>query len=246
MDNVKIRELAHELKLPLFNIKSFLETLYEFNFDLTETQRLEFLETANKETNRLLLLINNLVELNSTFSAGSMRFYNFSLTELIPQVANTYKLTAKNKGVIISYRSEKAKYNLCGNADLIAQVIHNLVGNSLRYTFKDTRVSIRTRAFVSIKSFLSVKNEFLNVSILDEGIGISRLRLNYINNDNEYINIKTSSGSVKGTCLGLPIVKRILHRHKSSLTILSQIHKGSIIGFSLLIAPDFKIAGEGT
>lgn len=239
IEKVKVTELAHELKLPLFNIKSFLETLYEFNVNLTDTQRLEFLETANKEANRLILLINNLVELNSTFRSGPLCFYNFSLVELIPQVANTYKLTAKNKGITILYNSERLKYTLCGNSDLITQVIHNLVGNSLKYTFKKKTISIRTRAFVSINSTLSIKKELLNVGILDQGVGISKTKVKLILVDNNYIQIRGSNNSVKGTCLGIHIVKNILYKHNSYLIILSKLSKGSLIGFPLLIRNSF-------
>lgn len=235
IEKVKVTELAHELKLPLFNIKSFLETLYEFNFNLTDTQRLEFLETANKEANRLILLINNLVELNCTFKSGPLCFYTFSLVELIPQVASTYKLTAKNKGITILHNSERPKYTICGNSDFITQVIHNLVGNSLKYTFKRKKIYIRTRTFVSINSALSIKKEFLNVSILDQGVGISKARVKLISIDDNYTRMKGSVNSVKGTCLGLYIVKNILYKHNSYLIILSRLNKGSLIGFPLLI-----------
>ena len=48
-----ISNVSHELRTPLFNIKSFIETLHEYGEDLSETERKEFLETANHETDRL-------------------------------------------------------------------------------------------------------------------------------------------------------------------------------------------------
>jgi signal transduction histidine kinase len=57
--------IAHELRSPIFNIKAFLETMYEYNSTLTEFESLEFLEILNKEILRLTHLIDNLLDLYS-------------------------------------------------------------------------------------------------------------------------------------------------------------------------------------
>lgn len=234
-EELRIVEMAHELKLPLFNIKSFLETLYEYNFDLTATQRLEFLETANKETNRLILLIHNLIELQYSESLPKIYQSSLQISNLLSQVVNSYRLTSKNKQINISYSFEKSDYEVCGNSDLIIQVINNLIGNSLKYTFPQKRIVIRTRVFRSISSSLLIKREKLNISILDEGIGINRSNLMPLCNKTLYINRNDSNTKVKGTGLGLKIVRHILCKHRSALLLLSLLTKGSMIGFSLKV-----------
>ena len=151
--------LAHELKLPLFNIKSFLETLYEYNFKLTEDRRLEFLETANKEANRLVHLIDNILAFQSLQVAELYEFENFNLMELIVQVVNSYFLLSQNKKVRFSYVIEPLCCYSYGNSDLIAQVINNLVGNSMKYTFTGKKILIRTKLFTSFSALnLQKKN----------------------------------------------------------------------------------------
>lgn len=233
--DLEILELVHELKIPLFNIKSFLETLYEYNFILSEKQRLEFLETANKETNRLILLINNLVDIelqHSDFLFQGIQS-RFQLSQILSQVVNSYKLTAKNKKIKIVCFFPKPDYFIYGNSDFIGQVIHNLIGNSLKYTFPQKNIFVRTRVFRSLISNLSTKREKINLSILDEGIGIPRFQLNSFERYENSFKFKNSKQSVKGTGLGLQIVKRILSKHNSRLLLLSFLRKGSMISFSL-------------
>lgn len=234
--NLTILELAHELKIPLFNIKSFLETLYEYNFILSDTQRLEFLETANKETNRLILLVNNLIqiELQQNNSALGIIHSRFQLSTLLSQVVSSYSLTAKNKNIKISCCFEKSDYLVYGNSDLIIQVINNLLINSLKYTFPQKNIFVRTRIFRSVFSNLSVKKEKLNLTILDEGLGIPKMQVNYLGTNINCFNFRNSGTVVKGTGIGLIIVKRILSTHKSNVLFLSLLGKGSMVSFSLI------------
>lgn len=231
--DLQILELVHELKIPLFNIKSFLETLYEYNFILSEKQRLEFLETANKETNRLILLINNLIDIELQHNAFLPQGIHsrFQLYPILSQVVNSYKLTAKNKKIQIICFFPKCDFCIHGNSDFIGQVINNLIGNSLKYTFPEKNIFVRTKVFCSIFSKLSLKREKINVSILDEGIGIPKPELNFV--ERNAFKFRNSNRTVKGTGLGLQIVRRILAKHNSHLLVLSFLRKGSMISFSL-------------
>lgn len=244
--SLSLLELVHELKIPLFNIKSFLETLYEYNFVLSDKQRLDFLETANRETNRLITLINNLIEIELQQNDSSLQRVKsrFQLSTLVSQVVNSYKLTAKSKKIEIIYFYGKCDYIVYGNLDLITQVINNLIGNSLKYSFSHKNIFLRAKIFRSIASDLSLKKEKINLSILDEGVGIPRLRLKDLELNTDYFNFRDSNTSVKGTGLGLKIVRRIVYSHESRLSLLSLLNKGTLIDFSLGF---FELpAGKGT
>ncbi|MDY7014771.1 MAG: histidine kinase dimerization/phospho-acceptor domain-containing protein, partial [Cyanobacteriota bacterium] len=66
-----ISNVSHELRTPLFNIKSFIETLYEYGEDLTSEERQEFLHTANNETDRLARLVNDVLDLSRLESSST-------------------------------------------------------------------------------------------------------------------------------------------------------------------------------
>lgn len=244
VSTIGLKELAHELKLPLFNIKSFLETLYEHNYNLTDAQRLDFLEIANKETNRLLFLIEDIIDLESISYINSLMRDPFLISDLIVQVINSYKFTAKNKSITLLDKSSNCSDLVYGDPTLIGQVVNNLVGNALKYSFSGTRICIRARMFNSLNFSTLERQQRLNFSILDEGIGISRNELRLIHMGTACRKKTALSIKVKGSNLGLKIVTQILSLHGSRLTLLTTLNKGSIIGFSL-ISTSYK-AGKGT
>jgi len=63
--------MFHELRTPLFNIKTHIETLHEYGEDLSEAERREFLETANHETDRLARLVNDVLICHDSNPAAS-------------------------------------------------------------------------------------------------------------------------------------------------------------------------------
>ncbi|MGK7885486.1 MAG: histidine kinase dimerization/phospho-acceptor domain-containing protein, partial [Crocosphaera sp.] len=89
-----ISNVSHELRTPLFNIKSFIETLSEFGEDLTETEKKEFLETANHETDRLTRLVNDVLDLSRLESSKTYHLNGVDLSQLIEQTLRSYQLNA--------------------------------------------------------------------------------------------------------------------------------------------------------
>jgi two-component system sensor histidine kinase NblS len=99
-----ISNVSHELRTPLFNIKSFIETLHEYGEDLTETERREFLETANRETDRLTRLVNDVLDLSRLESCRIYHFEPVDIAQPVEQTLRTYQLNAKDKGIELSSR----------------------------------------------------------------------------------------------------------------------------------------------
>ncbi len=94
-----ISNVSHELRTPLFNIKSFIETLYEYGEDLNHEERQEFLETANRETDRLTRLVNDVLDLSRLESCKLYHMEAVDLAQPIEQTLRTYQLNAKDKGI---------------------------------------------------------------------------------------------------------------------------------------------------
>ncbi|MDY6805523.1 MAG: ATP-binding protein [Cyanobacteriota bacterium] len=138
-----ISNVSHELRTPLFNIKSFIETLHDYGQDLTEDQRLEFLETANYETDRLTRLVNDVLDLSRLESCRIYQFEAIDIVQPIEQTMRTYQLNAKDKGIELSQELEPNLPPILGHYDLLLQVLANLVGNALKFTEPGGKVIIR-------------------------------------------------------------------------------------------------------
>ena len=151
--------IAHELRSPIFNIKAFLETMYEYNSTLTEFESLEFLEILNKEILRLTHLIDNLLDLYSLNSKDSLKKDYCDLVDIFSQVLSSYSLVSKSKNVDIFFEVKDSGAEVFGNSDLLGQVIHNLVGNSLKYNFVRKIVCVKSRDFVCINTDDYVKKK---------------------------------------------------------------------------------------
>jgi multi-sensor signal transduction histidine kinase (EC 2.7.3.-) len=92
-----ISNVSHELRTPLFNIKSFIETLHEYGEDLSDDEKREFLETANRETDRLTRLVNDVLDLSRLESNKRYHFEAIDLTQPIEQTLRTHQLNARDK-----------------------------------------------------------------------------------------------------------------------------------------------------
>ncbi|HEY9637173.1 MAG TPA: histidine kinase dimerization/phospho-acceptor domain-containing protein, partial [Coleofasciculaceae cyanobacterium] len=166
-----ISNVSHELRTPLFNIKSFIETLHEYGEDLSEMERREFLETANRETDRLTRLVNDVLDLSKLESCRIYHFEPVDIAQPVEQTLRTYRLNARDKGIELVQEIEPDLPPVLGHYDLLLQVFANLVGNSLKFTEPGGRVAIR--AYL-LETSLNHHDETgqVRVEISDTGIGI--------------------------------------------------------------------------
>ncbi|MBE9169368.1 HAMP domain-containing protein [Pleurocapsales cyanobacterium LEGE 06147] len=225
-----ISNVSHELRTPLFNIKSFIETLFEYGEDLTEEQRRDFLATANHETDRLTRLVNDVLDLSRLESA---RIYNFSavdLTQLIDQTLRTYQLNAKDKGIELIQEIEKNLPPVVGHYDLLLQVLTNLVGNGLKFTNPGGKVTIHAYQ-IPLNSELSEQVPQVRIEIADTGIGIAPEDQQAI--FDRFFRVENRVHTLEGTGLGLSIVKNIIEKHNSRVYLKSEVGVGSTFWFDL-------------
>ena len=227
-----ISNVSHELRTPLFNIKSFIETLFEYGEDLTEVQRKEFLETANHETDRLTRLVNDVLDLSRLQSSRTYNFCSVDLTQLIEQTLRTYQLNAKDKGITIIQEIEPNLPAIWGNYDLLLQVITNLVGNALKFTLSGGEVTIRAYKLPSDAHF-SEQIPSVRVEVADTGIGIPPEDREAI--FDRFFRVENRVHTLEGTGLGLSIVKNIIDKHNSQVHLHSEVGVGTTFWFDLQV-----------
>ncbi|MEM8779282.1 MAG: ATP-binding protein [Cyanobacteria bacterium P01_G01_bin.49] len=227
-----ISNVSHELRTPLFNIKSFIETLSEFGEDLTETERKEFLETANHETDRLTRLVNDVLDLSRLESSKTYHLDGIDLPQLIEQILRTYQLNAKDKKLELIQEIEANLPLVLGHYDLLLQVITNLVGNSLKFTSSGGKVVIRAYHLQGT-SKKSQHKSFVRVEISDTGIGIDPEDQEAI--FDRFFRVENRVHTLEGTGLGLSIVKHIIDKHRSRIYLISEVGVGTTFWFDLAI-----------
>jgi two-component system, OmpR family, sensor histidine kinase NblS len=224
-----ISNVSHELRTPLFNIKSFIETLHEYGDDLPHDQRLEFLDTANRETDRLTRLVNDVLDLSRLESGKCYLFEAIHISQPIEQILRTYQLNARDKGIELIQEIEPNLPAVWGNYDLLLQVFANLVGNALKFTLGEGKVAIRAYLLKSD----TPGSEQVQIEISDTGIGIAPEDQSAI--FERFFRVENRVHTLEGTGLGLSIVRNIIDKHHSTVHLVSEVGVGTTFWFNLAV-----------
>jgi two-component system sensor histidine kinase NblS len=231
-----ISNVSHELRTPLFNIKSFIETLHEYGEDLSETERREFLETANRETDRLTRLVNDVLDLSRLESCRLYHFEPVDIVQPVEQTLRTYQLNARDKGIELAQDIAPDLPPVLGHYDLLLQVFANLVGNSLKFTEPGGRVMIRAYLLESDPHHHETAQ--VRVEISDTGIGIDAEDQEAI--FDRFFRVENRVHTLEGTGLGLSIVRNIIQKHHSRVHLVSEVGVGTTFWFDLDVFKEKK------
>ena len=238
-----ISNISHELRTPLFNIKSFIETLYEYGDDLSERERQEFLETANNETDRLTRLVNDVLDLSRLESNRRYQFSALDIHQPIEQILRTYQLNARDKGIELIKDIEENLPPVLGNYDLMLQVFGNLVGNGLKFSTAGGCVAIRAYRAPFVVDHPDFAGN-VRIEISDTGIGIAPEDQEAI--FDRFYRVENRVHTLEGTGLGLSIVKNIIDKHSSKMCLVSEVGTGTTFWFDLAIYEAPLVKAEST
>ena len=205
-----VANVSHELKTPLTSIKGFSETLRIVDDENTKNK---FLDIIDKETDRLTLLIEDILILSNIENMNKLSNEKFNPNVVVDDVINMVKKEATKKN--ISIEAEK-KFNglLVGDKNKFYQVVLNLVTNGIKYSNENGNIKIFTN-----KS----KGKFV-LMVKDDGIGIPKEDLPRIF---ERFYTVDKSRTSKSTGLGLAIVKHIVKLFNGEIFVESEVGKGS-------------------
>ena len=229
--------VSHELRTPLFNIQSFLETLLEYQDNLSDQQKIDFLNIANSETLRLTRLVNNILDLSKLESGHQYQFEVITVRPIIQQVLKSYQLTAQEKGIRLSLSMDNDFYMILGNYDLLFQVFSNLIDNALKFSTSSGTIIVRIfacnpkkRSYLRFFEYTPLNN-LIRVEVSDNGTGIAKTKRKFLLNNLK--NLDESFLSLRKIGLGLSIVDNIIRRHDSSLHFKSNLDAGTTFWFDL-------------
>jgi two-component system sensor histidine kinase NblS len=230
-----ISNVSHELRTPLFNIKTHIETLHDYGEELTETERREFLETANNETDRLARLVNDVLDLSRLESCRIYHFDSVDLAQAVEQTLRTYQLNARDKGIELVQEISRDLPSVLGNYDLLLQVFTNLVGNALKFTQQGGTVAIRAYLLpkTAINEHLHTSANQIRIEVSDTGIGIDAEDQQAI--FDRFFRVENRVHTLEGTGLGLSIVRNIVDKHHSAVHLVSEVGVGTTFWFDLAV-----------
>lgn len=212
---------AHQLRTPLSAIKWILSMALKNEFK-TKEENFEFLNKAAESCQRLILLVNDLLEVDH-IQSGKDRFIfkPVDIASLIHAIATESKEQSDLKYQKLTILCADSSI-VIGDETKLRALLQNLIENAIKYTPNAGKIDISTE----------VREKNIHIIISDSGIGIpdeqkSRLFTKFFRAQNA---IKYST---LGSGLGLFIVKQIVERHGGVITFESQVGKGSIFYIDL-------------
>lgn len=215
---------SHELRTPLAAIIGFIETLDDEKTGADHDVRARFLSVMMKEARRMQRLIDDLISL-SRIEADKYRLPEtpVALGRLIEEVSADLRDTDGQARADLKFVIEKDVPAVAGDAAQLAQVLHNLVGNALKYGKRGTPVTIGLRRD---------GDTLIRLSVADQGDGIASEHLPRLT-ERFYRVDPGRSRAQGGTGLGLAIVKHIVERHRGRLDIASTPGVGTTVSILL-------------
>lgn len=224
-----VATVSHELRTPLTSIKGYVDILLMGAAGEVSDQQGEFLQVVQENTERLNILVNDLLEV-SRIDAGKVFLDGRAvhLVELAGEVATDYRLRSQEekKGMHIEVQTEPGPPPVLADPDRLRQILDNLVGNAYNYTETEGEISIRFREIPG----------FIEIGVRDNGVGIAPKDQPQIF-DRFYRGDAPLVTATAGTGLGLSIVRYLVELHGGEIRIESTgiPGKGSTFYFTIPI-----------
>lgn len=217
--------MSHDIKNHINSIQGFSDLLIE-NIERNDTGKIKkfagIISSSSSDANQLL---DDLLIWAKTAS-GKLTFnpQSINLEELINELAKQFKEIAEVKDIYLTLETETS-LNVFADEKMVATVLRNLVSNAIKFTGKNGRIVIAAKR----------ENDEVEVSVTDNGVGMSRQQVDNLFNTGETDN---SAGKVNetGTGIGLMLCVELLEKHNKKLRIDSEPGAGSRFYFKLPFA----------
>jgi two-component system, OmpR family, phosphate regulon sensor histidine kinase PhoR len=216
-----VANVTHELKTPLFNIQGYVHSLLDGALEDRQVNRI-FLEKASRNVDRLAALVSDL-ETITQLETGGLVFEPevFDLNALVADVFEALEAKAAACKRTL-HRSDGSPVYVYADKEKIRQVLVNLVENSIKYGVEKGRTDVN----------ISTAGDNALVEVIDDGPGIAKEHLSRLF-ERFYRVDRSRSREAGGTGLGLAIVKHIVEGHGKTISVQSEVGKGTTFRFAL-------------
>jgi two-component system, NtrC family, sensor histidine kinase KinB len=221
LKNDMISTVSHELKTPLTSLQMVVHLLLEETVGPLTTKQVELLLAARQDCDRLLGMINDLLDL-ARIEQGrvALETENVNAGELVQAACERFTAHAEDSGVRLYCQVDARLPAVMVDKERIEHVFDNLISNALRHTDRGGRITLGAKAAA----------ESVKFSIEDTGHGIPAEHLSRI--FDRFFRAPNSKRP-GGAGLGLAIVREIITAHGGQIDVRSQVGAGTVFTFTL-------------
>ncbi|RZJ75442.1 MAG: PAS domain S-box protein [Flavobacterium sp.] len=207
--------VSHELKTPLTSLQAYLQLLQRSAVLSEDAKNQHTLDKSIRQVRNMTAMINGFLNI-SRLESGRMLLtkIDFELGQLFTELEEEIRSTVHTHQIFFE---KGAPLQLHADREKISQVIHNLVGNAVKYSPMNTSIHI---------SFTKLENEMARIEVKDEGMGISEQDQMQIF-ERYYRSKNAEMGSTAGFGIGLFLCKEIVELHKGIIRVERPEKSGS-------------------
>jgi signal transduction histidine kinase len=219
-----ISAVSHELRTPLTSVKGFSSLLVEEKFGKLPGEAKKRLITIDDNVNKLMTIVNTLLDI-ARIESGKMeiKIVPAEAVKLINDVTGFLTPQVTEKNISLSVKTPPS-LNVYMDKALIERVLLNLIGNAIKFTPTGGKIAV---------GLTQTENQAV-VSVQDTGCGMKQDDLGKI--FQEFYRVSNIENTkIRGTGLGLSLVKRIIDTHKEKIWVKSSEGKGTIFYFTLKV-----------
>ncbi|MBE9108695.1 GAF domain-containing protein [Nodosilinea sp. LEGE 07298] len=252
-----ISVVSHELRTPLTSIRTALGLLANDDLDVAENKRRRMMEIAFSNTNRLVRLVNDILDIERIkLGKVTLRKQACDLAKLIAQAVDEMRAIAEKKSINLVVSS--LSINFWVDPDRIIQTLANLLSNAIKFSPPGSTVQITASFYdqegqdhrqasstspliprpqpISLpsKSTIESNPKAIIIAVQDQGKGIPENKLETIFDQFEQLHVLDDEHQ-GGTGLGLAICRSIVQQHGGQIWAESTLDQGSTFFFTLPI-----------
>jgi len=220
-----ISSVSHELRTPLTSIKGYASILLTGKLGNIPEEALERLKKINRHSDELVHMVNDLLDI-SRIESGKviMKFEALSLKEIMEKINDLFAEQFRSKNIVFSYQLADNCATISADRSQIERVFINLIGNAFKFTPENGKISVDAKCL----------DKNIQIDVTDTGFGIPEDAQEAI--FEEFYRVENPiNQEVKGTGLGLTLVKHIVEGHRGKIWVKSKVGQGSTFSFTIPI-----------
>lgn len=213
--------ISHELKTPLTILLGTIQLISmlkkEEHQGIEKDKLSSYVGIMKQNTYRLIRLVNNLID-TSKYDSGYLKLnlHNHNIVSIVESISESVNQFVNCKGINMVFDTDTEEKIMAVDADKIERIILNLLSNAVKFTERGGEI------YVNLEDL----DNLVRVTVKDTGLGIPDDKLEIIFDRFGQVD-KTFTRNREGSGIGLSLVKALTEMHGGTLSVKSEVGKGS-------------------
>jgi len=215
--------VSHEFRTPLTVIKASNDLLYRYGNQLSSEKVEQHHQVIDTKISQLVQLLEDVLFIHRSNAVGlEFNPKRTDIAELVSGIVSEHRMTIDGARVL-NYRARYNDMNIIQlDPKLIRLMLNNLLSNAIKYSPQGSTITLDAQSTGDTLTFM----------VTDEGIGIPQEELQ---NVFETYHRASNVGTIKGTGVGLSIVRRVVEAHNGTIDVQSTLNQGTVFTVTLPI-----------